>query len=142
MKTGGTRAVIVRRVILSLLVVGAIALIGIGFSLTKEPDPEVQLTDSALVQVFPSGGSLDLRQAEIGFILQPAYTGRLLVDGVAIPDDQIAFQVGVNRWSFTPGPGTETGALHPGRHTATAIFWQKGKDEPSGRRDSWSFNAH
>ena len=131
-----------RRVVLSLIVVGALALIAIGFSLTKEPDPTVQITDSAVRQVFPPGGELDLRQSDIGFQLDPQYDGRLKVDGLDIPDDQVRFQIGVNLWLFRPGPGTETGALRPGRHTATAVFWKKGKTEASGRTYSWSFNVH
>lgn len=131
-----------RRFVLSLVVASAVVLIFLGFSLTKEPETQVSITDAAVRQVFPSNGSLDLRQAQIGFVLAPAYEGRLEVDGRAIPDDQVQFQIGVNRWSYTPGPGTETGALHPGRHTARAIFWKKGEDGSKGRQYTWSFNAH
>lgn len=131
-----------RRIVLSLLAVGALALIAIGFSMTEEPDRSEKIYDSAVRQVFPSGGELDLRQSEIGFQLAPEYTGRLQVDGVNIPDDQVRFQVGLNIWTFLPGPDTETGALRPGRHTATAIFWPKDGTEADGRSYSWTFNVH
>lgn len=131
-----------RRIVLSLGIVGALALIGIGFSLTEEPDRSEKIFDSAVRQVFPAGGELDLRQSDIGFQLAPDYEGRLQVDGINIPDDQVRFQVGLNIWLFRPGPDTETGALRPGRHTATAIFWPKGKTESDSRSYSWSFNVH
>jgi hypothetical protein len=137
-----TRLFTARRVVLSLLAVGALALIGIGFSMTEEPDPSAKIYDSAVRQVFPSGGELDLRQSDIGFQLAPEYTGRLQIDGVDIPDDQVRFQIGLNIWMYRPGPETETGALRPGRHTATAIFWLKGTSEADGRSYSWTFNVH
>lgn len=131
-----------RRILLSLLTVGALALIGIGFSMTEEPDRGEQIYDAAVRQVFPSGGELDLRQSSIGFQLAPEYTGRLQVDGLDIPDDQMQYQVGLNIWLFRPGPDTETGALRPGRHTARAIFWQRDATEAESRSYSWSFNVH
>ena len=137
-----TRIFTVRRAVLSLLAVGALALIGIGFSMTEEPDRSEKIYDSAVRQVFPSGGELDLRQSDIGFQLSPDYTGRLVVDGLNIPDDQVRFQIGLNIWLYRPGPETETGALRPGRHTATAIFWPKGSTEADSRSYSWSFNVH
>ena len=131
-----------RRVVLTVLVVGALALIGIGFSMTEKTDPEVTITDEAVARVFPAGGDLDVRQARIGFQLTPEYVGRLEIDGTPIPDDQIIFQIGLNLYEYRPGPETETGALVPGRHRARAIFWKKGASEDSGRSYTWTFNVH
>lgn len=142
MKTGGRRAVVVRRVILSLLVVGAIALIGVGLSLSKGGDEQVDVAGSVVKQVFPSNGSLDLRQAVIGFQLDQFYEGRLLVDGKPIPDDQVNVQAVLNIYRYQPGPGTETGALDPGDHTATVVFWEKTKGEKASQQFTWSFTAH
>lgn len=130
-----------RRVVLSLLVAGAFVLIVVGFSLTKETDPKVTITDTAVLAVYPAGGNLDLRQAVIGFKLHPAYKGRLVVDGAPIPDDQLREVVGVNDFLYQPGPGTETGALEPGRHQATVILWRRGQEERT-RSYSWTFTSH
>ena len=138
-------AINLRRVVLSLLVVGAIALIGIGFSMAERSDPQVTITDSAVRQVFPDGGDLDLRQARIGFQLAPEFEGRLEVDGRPIPQDDpgYTFQVGLNLYEYRPNPGTETGALVPGLHRARAVFWQRGTTEEDGARSySWTFNVH
>lgn len=132
----------IRRFVISLLIVGAFGLIAVGFNSMEESDVAVPITDSAVKQVFPRGGNLDLRQADIGFQLTPEYQGRLIIDGKNIPDDQVRFQIGLNLYLFHPGPGTETGALAPGRHTATAVFWKKGEDESKSRRYVWTFNVH
>lgn len=132
----------VRRLVITLLIAGAFALIAVGFNAVEETDQPVTITDSAVKQVFPAGGNLDLRQADIGFQLTPEYEGRLIVDGKDIPDDQVRFQIGLNLYLFRPGPGTETGALAPGRHNATAVFWKRGEDETKGRRYVWSFGVH
>ena len=135
----------VRRIVLSLLVVGAFALIGVGFSMAERTDPEVTITDAAVRQVFPSGGDLDVRQARIGFQLEPEFEGRLEVDGTPIPEDDpgYRFQTGLNLYEYRPSPGTETGALVPGLHRARAIFWERGGTEEDGARSyTWTFNVH
>ena len=131
-----------RRVVLSIVLAGAVVLIGLGFSTTEEPNPKVKITDAAVREVFPGNGDLDLRQSEIGFQLDPLYTGRLVIDGTPIPDDQVVYQAGVNTWTYHPGPGTETGALRPGRHTAQALFWRRDQDESKSRSLTWTFNSH
>ena len=137
------RVVTLRRVVLSLLAAGALALIGVGLSTAQGGDPEVDVAGAVVRQVFPSDGSLDLRQAVIGFQLDQFYEGRLIVDDTPIPDDQVAVQAVLNIYRYRPGPGTETGALEPGRHTATVVFWERSEDEgPDARRFTWEFTAH
>lgn len=132
-----------RRVVLSLLVVGALALIALGLSTTKEPENRVDVAGAVVKQVFPANGDLDLRQAVIGFQLDQFYAGRLLVDDKPIPDDQVSVQAVLNIYRYGPGPGTETGALAPGLHTATVVFWPKAKGETSAaQRYTWRFSAH
>jgi hypothetical protein len=132
-----------RRVVTSLVVVAAIVTMGIGFSMVRTPEDEpVQQADSAVLALYPPRGELDLRQATIGFQLDPAYDGRLELDGVVIPDDEIRRVVGLNQFLFQPGPGTTTGALSPGRHEATAVFWPATEGESGARRLSWTFSVH
>jgi hypothetical protein len=131
-----------RRVVMTALLALAVGLAVFGFQQTKETNPEVKITDVAVKAVYPASGDLDLRQSAIGFQLDPAYTGRLVVDGIPIPDDQVHFAIGLNKFTYEPGPGTETGALRPGRHTAEAIFWRIGQTERQGRSYRWSFNVH
>jgi hypothetical protein len=71
------------------------------------------------------------------------YTGVIKLDGVEIPEDQLERIDALNQVFYTPGPEKETGALRPGRHTATVEFWQIGKTREEGTRSyTWVFNVH
>jgi hypothetical protein len=138
-----TRLFTVRRLVLSLVVVGALALIAVGLSTTKEPENTVDIAGAVVKQVFPPNGNLDLRQAVIGFQLDQFHAGRLIVDDTPIPDDQVRVQAVLNIYRYQPGPGTETGALAPGMHTATVVFWERSKGETdAAQRYTWRFTAH
>lgn len=113
--------VTLRRVIISVLLAGAVVLFGYGFASGRDPGRPT-ITDPAVEGTDPKPGDLDLRQARIGIDLASGYTASLKVDGVNIPDDQLEKVVGLDQLYYTPGPGTETGALSPGRHCATATI--------------------
>lgn len=138
--------VYVRRIVIPLIVVAAIGVMFWGLNEAGDnSSPEAfVITKPPVKRVIPEPGTLALRQSDIGFVLDPLYVGRLEIDGRAIPDDQIRFQIGVNLYVYTPGPGTETGALAPGKHRATAVFWKKGKPEEQSQVDrfSWTFEVH
>jgi len=46
-------------------------------------------TESAIVRYTPSPGGRVLRQSEIGVELEPGYDGRLTINGVPIPEEQM-----------------------------------------------------
>ena len=133
-----------RRAVITIVVVGALVLLGVGFSLTRSDKPRpVPVQGGAVERLIPESGDLDLRQARIGVDLAPTYEGALQVDGVEIPDDELQRVPGLNQIFFTPGPGTTTGALAPGRHNATVVYWPVGQTrEAAGQRLTWSFNVH
>lgn len=131
-----------RAVILSLLV--AVAVVGIGYAFTlNEEGGQPVLKDSAVARVFPEPGDQALRQDTIYVELAIPYTGVLRVDDVEVPEDQLQrVQIGnATRVSYTPGPGTETGALRAGRHRVTAIFWEVTKTRDDARTFAWNFTV-
>ena len=133
--------VTLRRVLISVIL--AVCLVGMVWALNQSrTTPRVVYRDSAIIQVIPAEGDLDLRQARIGVELAPAWTGVLLVDGTEIPEDQLQRVVGLNQIFYYPGPGKETGALAPGRHCATAFVWQITQSRRAGHPYSWCFNVH
>ena len=131
-----------RAIVLSVLVAAAIVGIGYAFTLNEEGGQPV-LKDSAVSHVFPEPGDQVPRQDTIYVELVVPYTGVLRIDETEIPEDQLVrLQIGNStRVAYTPGPGTETGALRPGRHSATAIFWEAEKTREQARTFSWNFTV-
>jgi hypothetical protein len=135
--------VTLHRIVLSLLVSAAVILLAVAFSLSGDEGGSVAITDVAVEARIPPPGDVNLRQARIGVDLAPGYTGVLLVDGTEIPEDQLVRIEGLNQVFYTPGPGTETGPLSPGRHRITAVFWPVEESrQAAARQVSWEFNAH
>ena len=94
-----------------------------------------------IVHLFPCPGDTDLRQGIIGASLGSGLTGIIIVDHQEIPLDQLRTG-GANQVYFQPGPGTETGALAPGVHSATVIYWPTtGTREHDSIGYSWSFSV-
>ena len=136
----------VRRLVITVLLAVAIGALVVAAQQVKETDKGVTITDAAVKEVYPANGDLDLRQSRIWFKLDPTYTGRLELRGpkgnFQIPDDQLRYVIGLNQYEYTPGPGTETGPLSPGRYTAVAYIWKRGQSEATARPYPWSFNVH
>jgi hypothetical protein len=146
-----------RRVVSSLALAVASALLVIGFQESKDGGVEVRLSrPAAVLRVFPSEGASSLRQEPIGGQLADEYTGEIEVDGRPIPVDQTERPVvatadnapaqrglsGLNQVSFTPGPGKDITSLAPGKHTARILFWLKaGQTRSQAMVYSWSFTA-
>lgn len=111
-----------RSAVLALLI--AVSLVGlvVAFQSAVTEDP-LDTLPKEIVRVFPAEGAVTLSQDAIGYELAPGYRGTLRINTVEIPEDQVAFTDGINRISYTPGEGTETGRLIEGRHCAAAIYW-------------------
>jgi hypothetical protein len=94
-----------------------------------------------IIQLFPCPGDTDLRQGIIGVSLANGYQAALIVDRTEIPLDQLRTG-GANQVYFQPGPGTETGALAPGLHSATIVYWpDTGTRERDGKTFIWDFST-
>lgn len=136
------RRAVLRRLALSLITATGAVLIVVGFNSIEEREDRPTVLNAVVRSVEPANGDLDLRQGVVAFTLDPLYQGRLVLDGIPIPDDQLHFAAGVNSWTYRPGPGTETGALRPGRHVARVYYWQRGKQEDPRQFVEWSFFSH
>jgi hypothetical protein len=129
-----------RRVVSSLLLAVAAAGIYMAFIL-HDDTPNPKLRPSAVRTVSPEPASLQLRQTEIFVELQPTYRGALSVNGITIPDDQLAVIDGLNRYSFTPGEGREIDELPPGRTCAEVTFSLVTDPDGEPGRYRWCFNV-
>jgi hypothetical protein len=127
------------RVVSTVALVAALLLAVYGFQSSKD-QRATPCGGGAIVVLIPCPGDRDLRQGLIGVSLASGYTGALIVDSAEIPQDQERTG-GPNQIYFQPGPGTETGALAPGRHTVTIVYWPLTSDRDHAQTYSWSFNV-
>jgi len=141
----GVKGVVtVRKVFISVVLAVAVAGFLMAFASGQDPKQPVRI-DPAVERVEPEPGSLALRQSRIGVDLLTGYTAQLLVDGRTIPDDQIERVIGLDQYWYTPGPGTETGQLAPGRHCASVILTKLGTNGAPpvvSSPKSWCFSLH
>jgi hypothetical protein len=128
----------VRRLIITALL--AVAVIGIVVAFSGARRPSLQQT-SAVRQVMPPSGDLDLRQVNVGVTLAAGYTGDLFVDGAQVPEDELHREPALYQITLQPRPSGQFN-LGPGRHCASVRYWPLAT--PNDKRDSapWCFNLH
>jgi hypothetical protein len=125
---------------LIIAVLLALAVAGIVFAFSHGRRPPEQKT-SAVVNVMPPPGDLDLRQAQVGVTLAAGYTGDLFVDGIQVPEDELHREPALYQITLQPRPGGQFN-LGPGSHRASVTYWPLAN--PSDKRGSppWCFNLH
>lgn len=90
----------------------------------------------------PRNGAEALQQSEIGIDLTPGYEGGLILNGTAIPTDELRLVPEQNQVFFAPGPGRTFETLPSGTNCVTAIVWRS--SEGRGSRDlsfQWCFDV-
>lgn len=78
----------------------------------------------ALEQLIPARDAEILQQGVVGVDLQPGWEGRLRINSVPIPPEQLEQDSGLNQLLFRPGPGKVVTALDQNRNCAEITFWQ------------------
>ena len=127
-----------RRVAFAVALAAALAFLA--YSCSQGGDQGGGETDPAVLRRFPAPGARVLRQSEIGAELEPGYDGRVSINGVpgpeeqmngAIPEDSPEFdpELGVrpnnkNLVSFTPGAGKVIEELDTGEVRVRVRFWR------------------
>lgn len=144
----------VRRIVIALVFLAAVAFLlwatHRGVSGIDGP-----ASDRAVVSQVPGPGDRVLRQTEVGAELLPGYDGRLTVNGVVIPEEQMqdavdpnsltAKQFGVrpnnrNRVFFLPGPGKVIDKFSGREVSITVRFWKESEGQARGRAVTWQFS--
>lgn len=97
--------------------------------------------DDAIIEtLIPLPNAKVLQQTEVGLDLLGGWGAKLIVNGVAIPDDQLTVSEGRARYTFKPGPGQEIEVLQAGQNCATAVYWPLISPEQTFTR-SWCFSV-
>lgn len=127
-----------RVVIVAVLAVAGLCLYIAGRS-GADSDP-VASGASAVESYQPSPGGRVLRQSEVGVVLREGYDGRITIDGVAIPEEQMVGAVDPdspeydpeagprpntkNIVKFQPGPGKALTEYATGSVEITIRYWR------------------
>lgn len=128
----------IRRIVLTVIVAGALVGLALSFSGGKRPPKDAS---SAVLATFPPTGDLDLRQVTVGVKLATGYTGDLFIDGQQVPADEVHFEPALYQLTLTPKPDSQF-ELGPGRHCASVRYYRLA--QPDDKRDSppWCFTLH
>jgi hypothetical protein len=132
---------LLRRLALPLLALAGLVVI-IAAAFLARTDPEPLVGQPALEAIFPTDGADIVAQDRVGADLAPGYAGELAVNGVAIPDNQLDQDNGLNQLVFRPGSGKVLTALQPGKNCARITFWrlQDGR-AGAGPARQWCFSV-
>jgi hypothetical protein len=144
----GGPVITVRRLVTSVILAGALALLVWGLSTTRPTNTAVTYNDEAVQLLEPEPGALALRQEHIAVTLKPAYTlaqanaSGMSINSTPIPQDEIQVLPSLNQYIYTPGEGKAVTALPPGRNCATVIIKVAANPADPGHPFAWCFNSH
>jgi hypothetical protein len=128
-----------RRIVISVIVIGALAGLALGFSGAQRPD---ELVQPGVERVYPTPGDLDLRQVKIGAILRPGYEGALTLDGAVIPESDLYREPSLYQIELRPEEGSIFAELKPGQHCASIAFWLASQGRRAAASQQWCFKLH
>ncbi len=137
-----------RRLVISLILAGCVALMGWGFTLVRPTNQPIVIKDSAVKALIPAPGDRVLRQAFISATLAQDYTlaydtsPGFAVAAVGIPQDQLQIVPGLNQYFFYPGPGKELTELPSGRVCVSLRLKRVLIPTDPGRPFGWCFFTH
>jgi len=97
---------------------------------------------SAIERLIPPRGTLIRTQDDVGVNLDNAYKGRLEINGVVIPDDEVIWIPAEGKLTFRPGEGRAVERLPEGQTHVTVFYVPQ--DETRGepeRSFTWEFRA-
>jgi hypothetical protein len=120
--------VLARRIVIVIILLACVGGLYLAANHTRRGDEPVDTTGNGLPsstvveQLQPQAGdTLVNQQAQVGIDLTTPYTASLVIDGVAIPDDQLLKRPELSAIYFTPGEGKVLTKLPPGQSCAQAL---------------------
>jgi hypothetical protein len=141
-----------------MVILGIVGLV-VALALTTRASPEdLAVTGNPAIEgLLPERNAEVLRQTEIGIDLAPGYAAELVIDGVAIPEDEMnilrdvenpnasssargSFGTTLNRFTFQPLEGRAIEELLGDRHCVIAYFWPL-SDPKARQAERWCFFA-
>jgi hypothetical protein len=110
------------------------------FAVLLTPDGASPPLPEPVERVAPEDGSIVQRQTALLVDMKVGYAIVLTVDGVVIPEEEIAFTAATGIYRWAPGPGSVFSEWTPGVH-GIEIEWRRisGFADPGSYR--WSFRV-
>jgi hypothetical protein len=149
-----------RRGAIAAVLLVAFAIVAVGTRSTVSGDSNGK---AQIVQLrTPTAGAVVLRQSEVGADLLEGYDGRLVINGTAIPEEQMdgvvdpatspeatvpgggptALRPNNRRHVFfTPGPGKVFRKLPPGKVEITVNYFRDGQPSVGRGSETWVIDA-
>ena len=129
------------KVLIPLIIVTCLA--GVVFAgLLADTSDEPLVGTGAIEALIPSSNTKIVREDTIGADLAVGYQGKLSINGVDIPKEQLVADNGLNTVLFKPGPGKVLTELLPNKNCAEITYWQiQTGPESAGLPLSWCFSA-
>lgn len=145
-----------RRVLTTVLLVAVVALAAWGAQ-SASTDGEAAL-DPAIIGLSPIDGAQALRQTAVGADLAQGYDGRIIINGIEVPEEQMdgardpktvdpkdLAENGIrpnnrNRVYFKPGPGKVIEEFDQGTVTITVRYFRE-RQESTSRTVTWTIRV-
>jgi hypothetical protein len=126
-----------------IMVLGALLavnlLIAAGSQSSKDDGPELP---SAIERLIPPRGTLIRLQDDVGVDLDNAYKGRLVINRVVIPDDEVIWIPSLGKLTFRPGEGRAVERWPEGVNSVTVFFLPQDENRGEPERSfTWDFLA-
>jgi hypothetical protein len=147
----GTRFKIVAAAIVALVAVLAVVAYQMASGSSDDPVASSGGTREFVEQLVPPGDSQVLQQGTVGIDLVTGWTGELTIEGVLIPPSDLdsgeqasgdTVSSGLERITFTPGPGKVMESLPLGPACAQAVVWERAAGRANSQRTvSWCFEV-
>ena len=147
-----------RRTLITLALIGCAGLLYWGGH-RSDAGKTPKDADPAIVRQYPPPGGTALSQATVGVELRSGYDGRLVINGIAIPEAQMEGardpatvdpkdlkENGLrpnnrNHVAFTPGPGKVIEKLPEGTIYVSVQYFPERRNHDAGRTIDWTFNS-
>jgi hypothetical protein len=98
--------------------------------------------DAFVEALIPARNSQVPQQTRVGIDLVTGWTGVLVVNGTAIPEDELEVTSELGLVQFTPSEGKVVDQLPGGQNCVTATVWPLSEGRDQGAREvSWCFQV-
>jgi len=126
---------------------------------STDSNQNADLNKAVIISLTPNEGAQAVRQTEVGADLAVGYDGRLTINGIEIPEDQMVgardpkdvspedlAQNGLrpnnrNQVYFKPGPGKVIEKFEPGTIDITLRYFKDGQPNEGAGTVQWSIKA-
>lgn len=123
-----------------LLTLGVALAAVVVFAVVLAPGGTATRLPAQIEQISPVDGAIVLRQLDLNVDMVVGYEIELAVDGISIPQAEVAFEPSTGTASWRPGPGSVIAEWTPGVHTVR-ITWDTVAGLPDPGEWTWSFRV-